>query len=1098
MNIFNKFSFEIFKNLNYIIFIFFIINFTFQAQVQDPINCVKVASDINSNLTHIILFPSKSGIISSGKILVLENNKWNFLKKQPLLPVNLIDAKSKNSIFISCNTKNQESEMFFWDGKTWEKFYHPLANTITDIHFDNKSNGIICGLGEIAILQNNKWKFLTPPTNRNIKNVIMKKDLSIWALSVGEGIFKYISKWQKISNSENVKLIKLFNNKIYSVGTDFLGVLNSDSLKIIRKNKELQNINAFNVIDTNQLIAVGKNGLILNYSDNHFEKITGNVTSNLNSIEMLNKHEGWIVGDNGIILRLTKQKNKNNFIEKWKGFEERTLYSYSKIIDDGYGVVAQDFNGDGKTDIFTSGLYENNHLYINKGNLYFDDEATERSVAGKIIDEFGKRELNLGACAGDFDNDDEIDIYVSSLNTKNKLYHNMGGGFFVDYTKIANCGGNENDRTNSVITGDVNNDGSLDIFICNENTTNRLFLNNRAGIFNEVTDTVNLTSKFGGTGASFADIDFDGDIDLFVANWSDKNRLYKNLLKETGKLKFIDYTDSANVGGNSFTKSNGVVFADIDNDADVDLYVTNRKTCNEFYLNNGKGIFTNQTEEYFGKDSLKSYGAVIADFDNDGYKDLYLSNVGENKFYKNFKGKKFIDQTELYGAMVSGYSTGLATSDLDNNKNIDLYVANYLGTSSTILRNKPNLSKTVKLKLEGIKDNASAIGAKIFVYKTNNFISNSNLISYHEINGGSGYGSMNDLVSIIPCLNNERIDIKVIFPSGTTIISNYILPGTTITIKDISGYNKRFYLFERFIIRHIYDPHRLFELLKWIFVLILLFGSSYIGRKKYSWSIKIIIISVALVLITYYIFQHFLEFENIFFSSILPLTSIAVLMGFMHLLSERIKLKRENEIEKQILREKLSRDLHDDLASTLSSATIYLELLKQSLNNNFNNSWEFLNKTEILLNNAKQTITDLIWTIKPQPENVSDFITRVRENFIHIFKEKNIHFEISEVDINKNIYLSPIQKHNIYLIIKESLNNILKHSKASVVKINVEQINKKLQFNINDNGIGFEIDKLNRKGNGLLNMAKRSKETDADISIRSEIGIGTEIKIILK
>ncbi len=1079
--------------------VFFIIafsNLTTTAQSISELNWQSIEPGINSKLNKVILFSPTSGVISGNKILLLENDKCILLNKQPPLPAHLIYAKNKNSIFVSSDTKYQESEMFYWNGITWEEFYHPLANNITDMHFKNKSNGIICGLGEIAILKDNKWKFLPPPTNKIVINVCEQDD-TVWALTLFDGLYKYTSEWKKIINSENVHLIKEFNNKIFVIGSDFFGYIKSDSIYQVAENAALQNIRAVDFINSDRFFAVGLDGLILQYNNSLFEILKSPINSNLNSIMMINENEGWIVGDDGIILHLTNQKVENLFTNKWQGFEPETFYSFAKVVDDGYGVVAQDFNSDGKPDIFVCGLYENNHLYINKGNLRFIDEATERSVAGKTIDTDKRRELNLGACAGDFDNDGEIDLYVSSLTTQNKLYHNLGDGYFVDYSRFANCGAEENDRTNAVITGDVNNDGSLDIFICNENTSNRLFTNNGAGIFTEATQEVNLTSEFGGTGASFADIDSDGDLDLYVANWSCKNKLYKNLYKETGQLTFIDFTDSANVGGETYTKSNGVVFADVDNDADVDLYVTNRKTPNNFYLNNGNGIFTDLTAEYFEKDSLESYSAAFADFDNDGFKDLYLANVGENKFYKNLGGKKFIDKTELYGAGIDGYSTGLAVSDLDNDKNLDLYVANYIGTSSAILRNKSNQSKAIKLKLEGIKDNTSAIGAKVFIYKSGNLNSDSDLICYQEINGGSGYSSMNDLSLILPCLDNYRVNIKVIFPSGKTITRKDVFAGSSLTINDTNGYDRRFTLLGKFVTRLLFDPHRLFEFLKWVFVFVFLGFSTLIGIRKYSWSIKTVLISVCVVLFTYYLFQHFLEFENIFFSSILPLSSILFFLGVIHLEYERKKLISETEVEKEKLREKLSRDLHDDLASTLSSVTIYLELLKQALTNNSKDTWTFFYKANSLLVNAKQTITDLIWTIKPKPERVTDFATKIRENFIHLFKEKKIHLTVNEINLAETKFLTSIQKHNVYLIIKECVNNILKYAEATDVKIEIKQKNKLLQISIIDNGKGFDKTGINY-GNGLNNMRKRSEEIDAVFSIESELSSGTKITILLR
>ena len=224
-------------------------------------------------------------------------------------------------------------------------------------------------------------------------------------------------------------------------------------------------------------------------------------------------------------------------------------------------------------------------------------------------------------------------------------------------------------------------------------------------------------------GCSFGDIDGDGDLDLYVSNWSKKNILYKNLLNDNGELFFENITGKTGVGGNEFDKSNGVVFNDIDNDADLDLFVTNRKTSNTLYINNGKGIFKNETAHFLGIDSLKSYGAVIADFNGDNQKDIYVSNVGMNTFYLN-NNNKFEIKTIKYGAKIEGYSTGSAVADFDNDGDLDIYVANYIGEGSALLKNKLNNNKFIKVKVQGVENNRNGIGAKVYVYKDGNMENN--------------------------------------------------------------------------------------------------------------------------------------------------------------------------------------------------------------------------------------------------------------------------------------------------------------------------------------------------------------------------------------
>ena len=1053
-----------------------------------------------SKIKYLKMFSSASGISGADIIMVLKDGIWQkFLPQPPAKPTSIY-ANNINSIWVNAKTKYQESILYYWNGKFWKKLFCPLANSIYSMKFTDSKNGVISGLGEIAKMTNGKWNYLVPVNNDVIKKVIITKTNSLWILSQSGNLFEYVNKkWEKFNLPYNIRLIKNYGSFIYFYSDSVMGKLNTGNKKIevIFKDNRLKNINDFSVPENNEIIAAGIEGLILHFVNGRLFREKSNITETLNSVEAVSPKIALIGGDNGVLLSYGIGTIKHTK-RIWKGFKRSTFYFEAKEINDEYGVVAVDFNGDGLTDIFTCGLFGQNHLYINKGNFKFIDESEERGLSEQLENKGTVRELNLGACAGDFDNDGNIDLYVSSLNSKNKLYHNLGDGYFVDYSNISGGIGKQSDRTNAVVSGDVDNDGDLDVFIVNENTTNRLYINNGAGIFMEITQQANLISRYGGTGASFSDIDNDGDIDLYVANWSKKNNLYKNLLKETGTLKFVDYTDSAFVGGDAYTKSNGVVFTDIDNDGDPDLFVTNRKTSNKFYLNNGRGKFIDMTETFFGTDTLKSYGVSSADFDGDGLKDLYLANVGKDKFYKNIDGGIFIDNTGLYGAGVNGYGTGTAVADFDNNGGPDLYAANYVGGSSTFLRNKFSDSNFVTLKISGFNNNSSAVGTKIYVYPTGNLDDKKYILYYTEIKAGSGYASCDDFVKIIPLYYSSPVIIKIVFPLGEVKLIKNILPGNIIAISDISGIPKFIAIVKRYFIRLIFDPHRFFEFVKWLFVFFVLSISIYRGKRKFNWTLKNIIISSLIILISYYILISLFNFRELLLSSVLPVSVVLGLIFIQQLLYERLNLKRESELEKQKIRQKLSRDLHDDLASTLSSVTIYLELLKQSLKNNPAQAIIYFNKAADLLNNAKQSVTDMIWTISPKPETISQFVLKVRENFTHLFKEKNIAFSINDQDLINSIHLPALKKHNLYLIIKEALNNIIKYANASIVKINISSANKTLLVKISDNGSGFDFQKAKNKGHGLRNMKERSEEINAEFKVDSTLGKGTNIIVIIK
>jgi len=1056
---------------------------------------VQTASPIYSDLQSIYIFSHKTGVAAGKQILILKDTKWIEMKKQPPVKIASVFAIDTNSIFAYSTNLYQESELYHWNGENWNKIYHPIVNNIFSMYFKNESFGAIGGTGEIAVFNNNKWKFLPPVINTNVISVFIDKDSIFWVLSDDHTLFKYQSDWKQINFSVPIYNIKMHNDEIYITGNDFWGKVVSDTIQKITINKDLGKIKSFSVINDQEVFAIGDNGLILHYLNGKWTRNNSHTKENLSSICMIGLESGWIIGDNGAILKYVDKEEKKYKPPYWKGFKIEKLRSYAKLIDDEYGTVAADFNNDGLVDIFTCGLFEKNNLYINNGDNYFNNEYDNYGFTS--TEDKKNQELNLGVCAGDIDNDGDIDLYVSSLNGRNNVYKFMHNNSFIDYSAISLGIGNDNDRTNACIFGDVDNDGDLDLFIANEYSSNRMYLNNGAGIFSEMTKQCGLNTHYGGMGCTFGDIDNDGDIDLYVTNWYGENKLYKNLFIEEGKLYFQDITRKAKVQGEFYTKSNGVVFADIDNDADLDLFVANRKSSNNLYINTGVGIFEDKTKELLERDSFKTNGVLIADFEGDGYKDIYLSNVGENVFYKNEKGK-FTIASSKYNTDILGYSTGSAYADFDNDGDLDIYVANYVGESSLLLINQLNNNRYIKLQIEGVLNNRSGIGSKIYTYKDGGMDNLSTLIDFRQITAGSGYASMNDLVQTIPILDNKFVDIKIVFPTGMIKKIKHLQANSTLRVSDIEGIKKHLILFRNLLKRRIFDPHELYELIKWVFIIMFILFTFLRGIKRYNWTKLFSFVVSALLLLLYFVQYYNLEYYNFLFSTLLPFVSIIGLVLLINLFFERNRTKQLALVEQEKIREKLSRDLHDNLASTISSIGIYLTLIRYKITDKEGKINELLQKSESLVSDAAASITDLIWTIKASPEKLSNLITRINNNFSKLFQEKNIEFNISCNTKLENLLLKPVIKQNIYLILKEALNNILKHAEAKNVNIDIEDENKNIKIIIKDDGIGFDYKKMKGKGHGLTNMSKRAEDIKADFKITSIIGEGTLYELIFQ
>jgi len=258
---------------------------------------------------------------------------------------------------------------------------------------------------------------------------------------------------------------------------------------------------------------------------------------------------------------------------------------------------------------------------------------------------------------------------ASSMGPLIAIMLGLAGGAsaqFVDATSgpLGDIGDNS-----GVAWGDYDNDGDLDLYIANESSTNKLFRNDGGGTFVDVTSSP-LGDAGDGRGVAWGDYDNDGDLDLYLANENQGNKLFRN----DGGGTFVDVTSAPlDDTGNS----RGVAWGDYDNDGDLDLYLANYGQANKLFRNDGGGTFVDATSGPLG-DAGVSSGVAWGDYDNDGDLDLYLANNHQaNKLLRNDGGGTFVDATSgPLGDTDSGW--GVAWGDYDNDGDLDLYLAKTL------------------------------------------------------------------------------------------------------------------------------------------------------------------------------------------------------------------------------------------------------------------------------------------------------------------------------------------------------------------------------------------------------------------------------------
>ncbi|MFB9108674.1 FG-GAP-like repeat-containing protein [Flavobacterium gyeonganense] len=438
------------------------------------------------------------------------------------------------------------------------------------------------------------------------------------------------------------------------------------------------------------------------------------------------------------------------------------------------GVIVDDFNNDHYLDIVTSdwSLDGVMHYYQNnqKGKYFDYSKASE----------LGRFKGGLSMMQADYDNDGDTDIFVMRGawmrkfgRQPNSLLRNNGDGTFTDVT--IKSGLYSEFPTQAGTWNDFNNDGYLDLFIGNESSDNEsypseLYLNNQDGTFTNVAKEAKCDIISYIKGSTSADYDNDGDIDLFLSGMNKRKILLKNTGIKNGIPHFTDVTDQAGLAGiNVMTFPTW--FWDYDNDGWQDIFVCgyqfmgsvagetamealnipNNSSKMYLYRNNHNGTFSDVSKASGLNKTVFAMGSNFGDIDNDGFLDMYLgtgnpdyASLTPNRLFRNMGNGKFADVTVSgrVGNLQKGH--GVAFNDLDNDGDTDIFIevgGAYNGdffNNSLYLNPGQNNNRWIKLLLEGIDSNRSAIGTKIKVSFKEKGVSRS---VFRIVNSGGSFGA---------------------------------------------------------------------------------------------------------------------------------------------------------------------------------------------------------------------------------------------------------------------------------------------------------------------------------------------------------------------
>ena len=283
--------------------------------------------------------------------------------------------------------------------------------------------------------------------------------------------------------------------------------------------------------------------------------------------------------------------------------------------------------------------------------------------------------FGAGATMADYDHDGYIDIFVATPNGEAlKVFHNLGNETFEEVAGLIGLG-DENIESINILVADYDNDGHEDIFVVNWQGQSNLYHNDGDNTYSLVTEEAGMGIYFESSRAGcWLDYDRDGDLDLYMVNrlLEELNILYRN----NGDGTFSDVTQTAGVDGHIDKMGLVVIAFDYNNDLWPDIYIGNDMDVgNIFYRNNGDGTFTDISEESNMDLAFSSMGLAAGDYDNNGYLDIYITNLDwGNALMRNNGDGTFTDVAEELGLQVNLICWGANFIDHNNDGFIDLYV----------------------------------------------------------------------------------------------------------------------------------------------------------------------------------------------------------------------------------------------------------------------------------------------------------------------------------------------------------------------------------------------------------------------------------------
>lgn len=450
------------------------------------------------------------------------------------------------------------------------------------------------------------------------------------------------------------------------------------------------------------------------------------------------------------------------------------------------GAIGDDFDNDGSLDLIVSSWHTAEQIRFLRNDLggSFADDAEAAGLMGIVG--------GLNLIHADYNNDGFVDFIVlrggwlgRAGAHPNSLLRNNGDGTFTDVT-FDSLLADENYPTQTATWIDLNNDGSLDIFVGNEHAPSQMFVSQGDGTFADIAKHAGTTNDRFAKSTVAGDFNADGWTDIYVSNLGGDNRLYQNNHNQT----FTDVAQDLGVTGPK--QSFPSWFWDYDNDGHLDLYVSAFTgtidqvaknylglpldvDLNQLYRSDGEGGFTEVAKSLGLTRPTAPMGSNFGDLDNDGFLDFYLGtgnvdymNVIPNLMYANIRGQRFEDVTTAgrFGHLQKGHGIVFADFDKDGDQDVFSQMGGALPGDrfyDSLYENPGNDNHWISLRLHGRIANRSALGARIRVVIIDGGEPRS---VFKHVNSGGSFGA-NPLAQHIGLGAAEGIEsVHIQWPGG--------------------------------------------------------------------------------------------------------------------------------------------------------------------------------------------------------------------------------------------------------------------------------------------------------------------------------------------